>query len=462
MKQQRSDVKLPSSQGISLILTICLISGVFIYLIASKNLVFGSEPGNWTFAYFENKNLIPLWIPVTVLALVGILVLIGSKWIHKFEKTTLMTGFLLAVAIQVLLQLIYPFPMDEIVRSDGANSFLTPALQYSPTEILARFPFFTPQLPIHAKTNMPGKILFFHLLTVFTKDPQIMGYMIIAISTLGGLLLYGITNRLFHDRTVSFYSFVLYALIPSKQEFMPILNTVTPVFILLCLYLFLIYLDSKKRRFLLLLGVSLYFLVLFEPTPLVMGILFISLLAYALVQRKISPRHLIDITFFTILAFGATYLLFKVLFSFDLWKTFQHLVKDASGFNAREKRGYSIWLRENTKEFFYAVGLPVIMLLFYSAIQMIAQWKELGKGAERWSVEVFYLLGIVLSFLTVLMVGINRGEITRLWIYLAVFFQVPAALFMARSIKNNTLFFMVAATLVIQTMYSLQRVNFLL
>ena len=68
-------------------------------------------------------------------------------------------------------------------------------------------------------------------------------------------------------------------LIPSKNFFFPILNTVTPVFILACLYLFLLYIDRKKAVFLWLLGGALYFLVLFEPTPLVTGIIFLGILA---------------------------------------------------------------------------------------------------------------------------------------------------------------------------------------
>ena len=73
-----------------------------------------------------------------------------------------------------------------------------------------------------------------------------MGYLIISISAFGGLILYGISKRLFHDKTTALYSFVLYTLIPCKLFFFPILNSVTPVFILGCMYLFLAYIDSKN------------------------------------------------------------------------------------------------------------------------------------------------------------------------------------------------------------------------
>lgn len=462
MKQESSPSKLPISLATPLILTFCAISMIFIYLLASKNVVIGSKVGNWYYSFFETKQIIPLWVPVSGFFLIGLFIFIGNRWLEKYEKLVLLVGFIIAVAVQAIFQSVYYYSLDWIVRSDGSNSFLTPALQYSPSELLSQFVDIRHTLPIHAKTNMPGKIVFFQILTLFTKDPQIMGYMIIAVSTLGGLLLYAICQRLFHNRTVGLYAFILYALIPAKQEFLPILNTVTPVFILASFYIFLVYLDSRKQWLLGLLGVSLYILFFFEPTPLVMGLLFVSLLGHALIRKKISPFDLISITMITLFAFGATHILFKLVFQFDLFQTFQALLKDAQFFNVREERHYAIWVRENAKEFFFAVGLPVVMVILYNTIALMSHWNERDKGTSPWTAEVFYLIGVVASFLVLNLLGVNRGETTRLWIYLAAFFQVPAAYFLANRIRNHALFFILACTLMIQSLYSLQRIGFLL
>lgn len=462
MDEPSSPDRLSPAHAFSLILTFCAISGIFIYLIISKNIVFGSGGGNWVYGYLDQKASLPLWIPAAGFSLIGALIFLGSRMIRGHEKITLIGCFLIAVGLQVILQSIYPIRMDRIVSSDIANSFYTAALEHSPGEILSQFSTLAPDLPLHARTNMPGKILLFQFLTLFSKDPQILGYLIIAVSSLGGLLLYGICKSLFQDRRTALYAFVLYTLIPAKQEFLPILNTVTPVFILLSLYLFLAYLDTKKRRYLVLLGISLYILVLFEPSPLVTGILFAGILAHAIVHRKITWKEIAGLVLIPLLSFAATYLLFWWIFSFDLWQAFQHIWTDASDFNDREHRGYVVWLRENVKEFFYAVGLPVGMVFVYCAFDLLARWKEIIRGARRWPLEWFYTCGLILTFGAVLFLGINRGEVTRLWIYLAVFFQVPAALFMAKQVKSNALFFILAGTILFQTMISLQRIRFIL
>jgi hypothetical protein len=58
----------------------------------------------------------------------------------------------------------------------------------------------------------------------------------------------------------------------------------------------------------------------------------------------------------------------------------------------------------------------------------------------------------------VLFLGINRGETTRLWIYLAVFFQIPAAFFISKILKSNTMFFIIAFTLLAQSLVVTQRI----
>jgi hypothetical protein len=71
-------------------------------------------------------------------------------------------------------------------------------------------------------------------------------------------------------------------------------------------------------------------------------------------------------------------------------------------------------------------------------------------------------MSVIITFLLLVFLGINRGEVTRLWIFLAVFFQVPTAVFMAKYVKNNIPFFLVTSTLVLQSLVTLHRVGFIL
>lgn len=461
-KSSPVSVQSSNSNSVSLVVTFCVISALWIFLVYSQNFVFGSESGNWTYSYFKTIKSIPLWIPLAVFILLAIIIFIGSKLILTYEKMTLFVCFFIALLIQYLIHRFYPIALGEIVQSDKASSFYSVAMQYSPVEILNQYINLAPTFPLHARTNMPGKIILFQFIKLFTASPQIMGYLIISLSTLGALLLYGVCKVLFHDRLIAFYAFILYALIPAKLFFFPVLNTVTPLFILLCIYLFLLYIEGKKYLYLLLLGGALYLLVLFEPTPLVTGIIFLGVLFNAILEKRISKKDFWGLLIFPILAFLGMYLLFEVFFSFNLFQAFQYVFNDALQFNAIDERDYWIWIGENPKEFIYAAGLPIMMIFIYMTVQILNQWITTRDNTIGRSIENVFVLSLLVTLGIVIFLGINRGEITRLWIYLAVFFQVPAALFLANTQKSNFLFFLVASTLVVQSVISLQRVGFII
>ncbi len=460
-KSSPSLIEFSGSNSGALLLTFFALNAYLIYLIYSKNFIFGSESGNWDYSYFKTTIPVPVWIPIAVFLLLAVLVFMGSKLIFSYEIMTLSAGWLIAVFNQYLLRRIYRFPLGAIVESDLANSFYSASMRYSPIELLSQFTNLAQTFPYHAKSNMPGKILLFHLFNLFTTSPQRMGYLVILLSALGGLLLYEICMKLFHDRQVAFYAFILYALIPSKLVFYPILNTVTPVFILLCLYLFLVYLDRKQYFFLGILGIAIYLLVLFEPSPLVLGIVFIGILLNAIGENRVSRKDMWAILFVPTLGFLGTYILVSSFFHFDMFQAFQYVLIDAVDYNLKDKHDYWIWILENPKEFFYAAGIPVMLIFVYMSSLILSHWKSLTWNITRWSIEIVYIVSLLITFCVVLFLGINRGEITRLWIYLAVFFQVPAAYFLAKMVKSKSLLYLVSCTLVIQSVISLQSVSFI-
>lgn len=450
-----------SSHAKTLVLTFIAISMIFIYLVYAGNYVFGSIEGRWYYEYFKEFFPFSFSTFLITLALLAVLVFIGGKLLEKHEKWVVAACLVIAVVIQILIQQTYVYPMGDLIESNISNSFYAPSIRYTPYEILTQFSAGTLNLTAHATSNLPGKILFFQLLGIFTSSPQVMGVLIVIISSLGGLLLYVITKRLFHDSRMSFYAFILYSLIPGKQFFLPILNTVTPVFILLALYLFVLYLDSKRPVWLVLLGITLYALMLFEPSPMVMGVLFIGIFLFYVGQKRIIKRDLVNILLIPTASFFAVYAIFDLFFSFDLFEGLVYVLKDAAGFNIESERNYVVWLKENLKAIFFDAGLPVMMIFVYLLIMLVAQWQNYKTKILQWPLENLYLLFFTLTFTIVLLLGINRGETTRLWIYLAVFFQVPAAHFLAKSVKSHLLFYLIAVTLVIQILVTLPRVTFI-
>ncbi len=445
----------------SVILTACAVSLLLTYVVYARDLVLGTSAGNWVYPYLEKVQPIPLWIPVATLLFLGFTIFLGSKWIQIHEVPTLAISFLSIIFIQVLLHKVYAIPLSTVVESNVTNGFYTAAMRFSALEILTKFNELLPQLLSHAKSNMPGKILLFEFFKVFTSSPRIMGYMVLAVSSLGALLLYGICKRLFRDQRAAYFAFILYALIPGRLFFLPILNTVTPVFILLCLYLFLLYCEKKHWLFAGLLGIALYFLVLFEASPLTTGIIFTGILIYELREKRLDARDVLKLCISLFLAFVVTYAMFSLVFGFQLFPTFLYMLRDAAQFNSRAGRAYFIWLGENIKDFFFGAGLPVMILYIYLAVRLFSDWAVL-KDIRHWSMENIYIATLLVTLVVVDLLGINRGEVMRLWIYLAVFFQIPAALLIARVRKGEVMLFLVSGILVLQTVIFLQRVGFVL
>src|SRR5205085_11254911 len=91
-------------------------------------------------------------------------------------------------------------------------------------------------------------------------------------------------------RRVALSSLVLYLFVPAKLYFFPLLNTVTPVVALLCAWLCVAWLRTRRTVYPALLGAALYALVLFEPLALGIGLLLALLAAGALRRRDITWR----------------------------------------------------------------------------------------------------------------------------------------------------------------------------
>jgi hypothetical protein len=329
-----------------------------------------------------------------------------------------------------------PFGLGNIVLSEDANSFYSVTLHYHPREFLASFHEIAATLPIHAKANMPGKVLLYYLLETITSSPEALGCLIVLLSNLGGIVVYLIARKIFENPISAVYALILYLLLPAKLFFFPLLNTVTPIFILLPLLFLLLYLESRRSLYLLLEGASLYALVIFEPLPLVLGLVFLALLARGCYRKQINGADLARVVGYVIAALLACHFLVVALCGFNIWESFLFAVDDARAFNAEMGRPYGLWLIHNLKDFFFGAGLPSSALFLAWTAYLLGKliWLLLEKKG-RWSrlqafvadPETLVTLSLFLVLLVTDMIGVNRGETIRLWIFLAVFLQIIVA-----------------------------------
>ena len=218
--------------------------------------------------------------------------------------------------------------------------------------------------------------------------------------------------------------------VPGKLYFFPLLNTVTPVLAIASACLLMRWLRTRHAAYAALFGATLYALILFEPLPLVMGLLFGGLTLLSLWKRDLAWTPWLWQGAVAVMAFAAVYALFVARFDFDLFETLREAHADAAAFNVNAKRPYQIWVRQNLLDFGFGVG--VCQTLVFCAV--LGDTIRRAAASRRELARPIAVLGLGLAgvLLVTDLLGLSRGEVTRLWIFLACFFQIPAAYACAR------------------------------
>lgn len=435
-----------------------LLSLVVCYSIATQSILLGSREGRWVYEYvqlFTVRSLV-VFLLVSVLAC-ALLSAPGTVADHR-EWWLVLAWVLVALGLQALLRSLTPFTFESIFVSDGANSFYGVARHYDATTVLGDFDRVRAYWPLHAQSNMPGKLMLVYALKHISRRPDVLAWLVVMVSNLGGVLLYVFVRDLFSDRRVALFSLVLYFLVPAKLFFFPLLNTVTPVVVLSCACLLLRWLLTGSSTYAALLGIALYGLVFFEPLPLVMGLLFAALAARALWRADITWRRFLVQSGIVVLAFIVTGAAVYMWFGFDLIDAFVQIGGHAVAFNAEAGRPYAIWVRYNLREFLFGVGLCQAVV-FLAALGDGLRRSDIAHGRLTQPITV-----LCLSLLGVLvaadLIGVNRGEVIRLWIFLACFFQIPTAYVCAR-LGNRAAMALVLVTTVLQDAFGTAMIGFI-
>ncbi len=418
----------------------------FMVLLTSGAVIYGSRLGRWHYSYAADTTgkllLAALGCGVALVAAYWI----SDRFVERFRVPVVAAWLVIGFAFSVYARRLYVVPLPEILKSDTCMSFYSAAKKHEAAELLRNYGGIAPGLALHSATNMPGKTLLVRGVLSIRKDATRAAYMLIALTVLAGVLVFAIAERWFRDRRVALLALVLYLLLPSKLNFMPVPNTLTPAFILLPLWLLLLHLERARDWLLAALGVSLYVLFIFEPLPFTLGLVFVGAIARRWADGTLDPRSVWKLALVPGLGFFAAYFAMKLGFGFDAFETFAFMYEDAVAFNQRENRPYDVWVVMNVVEFL--IGLGVL-----SAVTLLVAWVSLGAEAfQRFRRDGFRpglralsvhpvrnLLSTLFATLLVLdLWGVNRGEITRLWIFVAVVAQIAVAGFCVERFRAST------------------------
>jgi hypothetical protein len=382
---------------------------------------FGSEAGGWLYPRFYSGVRPVAWSVGWALAAVAVpCVLLGHRSVERRPRLVLALWFMAGLGAQLALWTVASTDLATAV-ADGSNGFYAVAAQHGPAEFLRDYRAIAPAHSFHVSANLAGKVLFFHALRAVTDSPQVTALLILCVSNLGGVLAYEIVRELYGSRRAGHAALVLYLLLPSKVYFFPLMNTVTPVFILLPLWLLMRFCATGRPAWLVAVGLSLYWLVLFDPVPLVTGLVFLAVLGRAHARGELSRRGLVVVFVGVPATFVATAWAVQIAFGYDIVEALRFAVGHASEFNELNQRPYGLWLVQNLIDFFVNTGVGTSAI--FLAVAAVAVCRPVPERAVMVSVLAVVL---VLDAL-----GVNRGEVIRLWIFLGAFVQFPVAGFLA-------------------------------
>jgi len=439
-----------------------VLTAVITGLIASGRFTFGSEAGRWVLRYFppdEWRAALSLAIAIpSALALARL----THAQIERREHLVIFVGLIAGFLLQLVLRLPYFAPLDVIIRSNVANGYYGQTLEYGFLEYLNNFDVIPRHH--HVGANMTGKVVFYYLMGAMTRSPEMLGLLIIAFSNLGAVLVYLIARELFGDRRSALFALVLYLFLPCKLFFFPLLNTVSPVFILLCFYLELRFLRDPHWRYAALLGASLYACIFFEPLPLAMGIVFAAFLVRGLRTNQVDVMDLWRLAAVAAGVLGALHVVVRVLTGYDLIADLLSIVHNALRFHRGADRPYAIWVWRNLVDFWVNFGVCQAVVVLGGVLRDLRRVQvrgDVGRGGRILDPATLLSVSCLLVLCALDAVGITRGEVERLWIFLACFLLFPLARACAARPGLAT-FSTVLACVLLQAGVAISRVQFVL
>lgn len=457
----------PSVPVVLLNMALALCAAGAVLLTAGKYITFGAGSGGWVYRYISDFQLHSLILGIGIAVAAVILLHISLRRVERHEAAVLILWVVLGTAGQLALHSLYPYTIADVVTSWGANTFFTVSHQFHGYELLSRFHALSATLPLHVKANMPGKLLFYQAARCITEDPRTLGILILALSNLGAVVLYFIVKQFYRDPRVALSALALYLFIPAKIYFLPLLNIVSAVPVLIGLLLWMRFLATRRPLYAATLGIVLYGTILFDPEPLALGLFFIAAVVPRWRAKEVNLGAVVTGAAAALAGFAAAYAIVLVLFHFDLALGFRDVVADSREFNLWA-RPYAVWLWADLLELGLNAGIAASVLCVVYLITLLAAPTARRKAQARSDANPLFLqpgpvmLATLLAIVAVLdLVGVNRGEVTRLWICLMIFVQVAAAGFAWETGGAATVEVVLAGS-IIQTAVTISMVGFII
>jgi hypothetical protein len=395
--------------------------------VALHRIEFGSTAGQWVFRYVGALDRHVVAWAVAAGVAVAVAHAFARRLVPDRPWLVVPAALVVGVGAQLALHGLSPYGLREILVSDVATGFHGAAARSHPLELLTDFERVVARLPMHARVNMPGKVLLFHGLSALTPDPQRQAVVIVLLSSLAGVFLYAVVARTFGDRRIGLDAMVLWLLVPSKIAFHPLPNVVSPLPAALGVWCMARYLDSQRLAWAAAAGAAAYATALFDPLALWIGVAFTPLLADAVARRGVRVRTIVLLLGVAFGALVACHVAMLLATGFDVAARLVQMADIVRAFNVTWSRPRDVWIVANLKDVVLAVG-PAVAVAWVAA-GLAAVW-SIGHG--RWTPGPALALASLAVVAALDAICLNRGEVARLWIFAFLPAQAAVAWWTAR------------------------------
>lgn len=451
-----------------------LITSIFWFLIATNTLKLGIILGTWMWDYNPTKVIHKLWFPIIVslfsasslFFLFRKNVTTDNKWLEFFS---VLAVWMLGVAISLSIFSLRKLGFDEIpglIVHSGRTSYFTDALSIKDVGVFLENHYkLLPQLTHRSQTHGPGPVLFFWVIlrlmsgAVYLREAAIkLGQMLnidlvylaaligkksnsvaIAASIFSGFFMVFLYNsavvplyyftKKFYRKTVASLAVLFFIVTPNLILFTPQMAQVYILFSILIIMFFYSGLKGRNLYYFVMSGLvyavgiffSLEFLVLLPFIMLIVGGYIISSewQSHQGNDYVLSTKGRVLGGFKALAVFTSTVLVFYfVLYfatGFNVIKTYK--VALAIHNELEFVRSYWKWLWANYVEFFAYFGIPFTLLFLKGTVSLVKNGYYAMITKARGKIDIL-LTAFVIVFIMLDLSGINRGETSRLWIFL--------------------------------------------
>lgn len=398
------------------------------------------------------------------LLIASFLIFFYFSFVKKLFKNT---GVYLSLAIIFSISFIFItfgfYPdgyqrFSRIVRSSGVTSYYNDMQNIiNVSEFLKNYVKNIPTLHMHSQTHPPGPILYFYLTDLagrkvnqtFNLNLDLAGFGGMIVPILGAFAmvpLYVLVRNL-HSTVTARISVLIYCLVPSIIFFTTELDQLYSLFFILIILFYYLGVKRKSMVYFLLAGLFLFAGMFFSFLFLVIPVVLLLLATLIYLKKESECGYFFKIKNFVkynllfAVGFLVPMIIYQSIYGYNLYDVYKATMIYHGDF--LDSKNYLVWVFMNLFDFFLFLGIPLAVIYLFGLAKEISNFLS-----TRYINVSFWLFTFIILILDLM--GKNRSEVSRIWIFLIPLAVVSIANYISESKNKNVMLFVTIVLMVIQ------------